>query len=418
MAMSGSTKNFFSQKKEWSIIKDNLLESYLLPYFQKVLCTGKPICYIDCFAGQGKFDDGKDGSPLIAIKTAIKSVKQSQIDDDQIQLQLVFIEPQYAHELENKIDGLKREYVDLGLNTHVYDKHFENSIYKIIKENENQNFFLYIDPFGIKQLNYSILENIMHLPYYTIEILLNFNSFGFFRVACRALDVKIKNKQILQDIEEDVLKIEPSKSEETLSIIMGTDQWKEIILEYRDDKIDGYLAEKKITNLFENQLRKQFKFVLDMPIRLKEGNRPKYRMIHMTNHSDGCMLMVANIMKRHSELILNVQHHGQVSLFDEDPYMQNAENEFYSEEDIKNRIEDSIRSYHRNVEVHYKDFAAKFYSENGLLCTLKQFQEYLTRFKAKGIIEIIREPAITKNGKDSTFWTETKGKKIFIKRKI
>lgn len=416
--MSESTKNFFAQKREWSIIKDNLLESYLLPYFQKILCTGRPVCYIDCFAGQGKFDDGKDGSPLIAVKTAIKSVKQTQIDSTHIQFQLVFIEPQYACELKNNIDDIKKGDANLYINTNIYNERFEKCIYKIMQENQNQNFFLYIDPFGIKQLNYKTLEKIMQLPFNTIEILLNFNSFGFFRVACRALDVKIKSNEILRDIEEDVLEIESSKSEETLTIIMGTDQWKDIIVEYRDDKIDGYLAEKKITNLFENQLRKQFKFVLDMPIRLKEGNRPKYRMIHMTNHSDGCMLMVANIMKRHSELILNVQNHGQASLFDEDSYMKNAENEFYSEEDIKNRIEDLIRSYHRNIAVRFKDFAANFYSKNGLLCTLKQFQEYLTRFKAKGIIEIIREPAKKMNGKDLTFWAETKGKKIFIKRKI
>lgn len=66
MAKDNST--FFKKKNTWSEIKDRLLGCYLPQYFQKVLLTYKPIFYVDCFAGKGKFDDGKDGSPRIALK--------------------------------------------------------------------------------------------------------------------------------------------------------------------------------------------------------------------------------------------------------------------------------------------------------------------------------------------------------------
>lgn len=66
--MLKDTKNFFVKKKEWSEIKDELLACYLTPYLSKILNTRKPVNYIDCFAGKGKFDDGKLGSPLIALK--------------------------------------------------------------------------------------------------------------------------------------------------------------------------------------------------------------------------------------------------------------------------------------------------------------------------------------------------------------
>lgn len=66
--MSKDNKDFFKKKNEWSEIKDRLLGCYLTPYFQKVLLTRKPIFYVDCFAGKGKFEDGKDGSPLIALR--------------------------------------------------------------------------------------------------------------------------------------------------------------------------------------------------------------------------------------------------------------------------------------------------------------------------------------------------------------
>lgn len=54
----GSTKNFFKVKKEWSKIKDAILDWYLTPYIAKILTTGKPLYLMDCFAGKGKFEDG------------------------------------------------------------------------------------------------------------------------------------------------------------------------------------------------------------------------------------------------------------------------------------------------------------------------------------------------------------------------
>ena len=57
--MSKDNSNFFKKKNEWSAIKDKLLSCYLTPYFQKVLLTGKPICYVDCFAGKANLKTGQ-----------------------------------------------------------------------------------------------------------------------------------------------------------------------------------------------------------------------------------------------------------------------------------------------------------------------------------------------------------------------
>ena len=66
--MPKDKSDFFKIKNNWSVIKDRLLGCYLTPYFQKILKTRRPTYYIDCFAGKGKFEDGSDGSPLIALK--------------------------------------------------------------------------------------------------------------------------------------------------------------------------------------------------------------------------------------------------------------------------------------------------------------------------------------------------------------
>ena len=58
---------FFAKKRVWSVVKDELLRCYLVPYCAKILSTGNPLLYIDCFAGRGNFDDGNNGSPIIAL---------------------------------------------------------------------------------------------------------------------------------------------------------------------------------------------------------------------------------------------------------------------------------------------------------------------------------------------------------------
>ena len=90
--MSKDNSNFFKKKNEWSVIKDKLLGCYLTPYFQKVLRTGKPICYIDCFAGKGMFEDGTEGSPLIALNTRETCLQLTKIRDKQGAIKTRFIE--------------------------------------------------------------------------------------------------------------------------------------------------------------------------------------------------------------------------------------------------------------------------------------------------------------------------------------
>ena len=68
--MAKKNDDFFVKKKPWSKVKDELLGCYLKPYVAKILHTRKPLAYVDCFAGKGKFDDGNPGSPLIALDQA------------------------------------------------------------------------------------------------------------------------------------------------------------------------------------------------------------------------------------------------------------------------------------------------------------------------------------------------------------
>ena len=66
----GATRDFFARKHEWSEMKDSILGAYLRPYLAKISRTRRAVRIADCFAGKGRFDDGRDGSPII-IRDAI-----------------------------------------------------------------------------------------------------------------------------------------------------------------------------------------------------------------------------------------------------------------------------------------------------------------------------------------------------------
>lgn len=69
-----SEDEFFKGKRPWSKIKDKVIADYLVPYLNKVSKLRHKIVIVDGFAGQGIFDDGSKGSPLIICETAEKHV--------------------------------------------------------------------------------------------------------------------------------------------------------------------------------------------------------------------------------------------------------------------------------------------------------------------------------------------------------
>jgi three-Cys-motif partner protein len=360
--MSKSNITFFKEKKVWSEVKDELLGCYLAPYFSKLLATRKPILYVDCFAGKGKFDDGKDGSPLIALKTICDCQSKSKFGG---QVVPYFIELNHATDLQNNITQYS--------NANVVDGKFEDNIAKILNGKNNHNVFLYIDPYGIKALDCSLFDSIAQ-SFNTAELLINLNSFGFIREACRAMTVSFREQErdVLGDLEEyDTSVMQPFESSiQELNAIAGGDYWQQIISDYKNNVIDCYAAERRFSAEYKQRLGQHYKYVLDMPIRLKSGQHPKYRMIHATNHHMGCVIMADNIAKRTDRLFVEIQNAGQLSLL-----AQSAENEILDDNEITDKLVDCINTL---VEfTPYSEYLAEFYNKNGVLCQTSRLADIL-----------------------------------------
>ena len=282
-----------------------------------------------------------------------------------------------------------------------------------MSQNRNMNVFLYIDPYGVKALNAELFD-LLPGVFSTAELLINLNSFGFIREACRVMSVSFREREdeVFSDLEEYDSSI--LKSFEELNTIAGGDYWKSIINDYNQGIVDCYEAEKEFARQYKLRLREKYTYVLDMPIRLKAGLHPKYRMVHATNHPDGCILMADNIAKRTDRLVIEIQNGGQLSFL-----TQTAENEILDDATLESKVRDLLAKTTDYIRLN--KFLADFYNEYGVLCDLSRLSSghdsILKRFEKNGEIQVLREPAYTKNGNPTKFWQESKGNTVRLKRR-
>lgn len=415
--MSKDNSHFFEHKSDWSRIKDTLLKCYLTPYLQKVLMTGQQIYYIDCFAGKGRFDDGLPGSPLIALEIRNNCLQQSSISRKNDAIRMGFIELNHSQELEHNIGN---DYSAYGKPIVMAGK-FEELISKCLQNKQGKNVFLYIDPYGIKALDMRLFRQFVNMGFNSFEMLINFNSFGLFRNACVALNVNYKTDQSMPDL-NDLVEYETTQvdatpqSIELINNIAGGDYWRDIVLDYKNGNINGYKAEQRLSEGYKNQLKKLFTYVLDMPIRLKEGQRPKYRMIHACDHEDGCFLMAQNMQKRTKELYINIQQKGQLSLFDMmDDMITSSEGDYWTKDEISNLLRETLEKHGPN-EIRITKLLTHFVNDYGLICDFKFIYGILEDWEKSRYAKLVRDPAFTMKWQPSRFWEESKGHTLTIVR--
>ena len=64
-------EEFFSELKEWSARKLNIIKKYVEGFSKILGRRSKEIYYIDGFAGRGIYDKGEKGSPVLAAEASL-----------------------------------------------------------------------------------------------------------------------------------------------------------------------------------------------------------------------------------------------------------------------------------------------------------------------------------------------------------
>ncbi|MBL7085829.1 MAG: three-Cys-motif partner protein TcmP [Candidatus Cloacimonetes bacterium] len=369
----GNTLNFFEKKKEWSVLKDKILDYYLPPYLQKILSLDKDLFIFDCFAGKGKFDDDETGSPII-IAERIKEHEEKNIEG-------FFIEKKYAKELRKNMENFKKCHVKEGI--------FEDNIKTILDINQDSCIFLYIDPYGIKSLNMEYFKVISEKKFTSFEMLMNFNSFGFLREGCRIL--KFKEFEIDEKL-ENLYELDGDENIDKMNTIADGSYWIDLLSRYNSGKIDMFKTEELFMNEYNNRLKQIFKYVVSIPIKLKTTNLPKYRMVFGTNHEDGLILMADNMNKKWKK-ILDVDRKGQLVFFEE-----------FSDESILGCIdlnEGIIEIIKQAGKIELKQLIVNLIVKYGISFSESEYKKKLKELEGN-IVKIEREPATTPTGKKAT----------------
>ena len=368
--MPKDNRDFFKTKKIWSEVKDELLGCYLVPYFNKILSMGNPILYVDCFAGKGKFDDGKNGSPLTALQSLEKSITAYHGRVPMPDVLMSFIELNYASDLTNNLIGQSAG------KCQVISGRFEDNIIPLLRKSISQyrqlNVFLYVDPYGVKVLNANLFDSVA-TAFRTAELLINLNSFGFIREACRVKKISFREREseIFSDLEEYDSSILESVQE--LNNVAGGTYWQEVIDKYGRGEIDCYDAEKEFSRLYKERLRENYNYVLE------------------------------------------IQSGGQMSLL-----QQTAENEIISEETLMEKMKELLENTPSFIRLN--QLLADFYNQYGVLCDLSHLSSgrsgsILKTLEKSGYIEVQRQPAYTEKGTATTFWQEHQGKTISLRKR-
>jgi spore photoproduct lyase len=257
--------DFFKGKRPWSKIKDQVIGSYLVPYFRKVSKLGHKIIIVDAFAGQGIFDDGSRGSPLIICEVAEKHIPGKYLG--------IFVNKDKESHL--KLEKALKKYID-SKKAITIKGNAQDLLRELTSVAGDATLLIYLDPFGLKGCEFKILE--LHLgrdKRFSTEIIINMSMPTLHRLsAFRA----VKENRVTPRIK---------KLNQRLTDILGGEYWKSIMW----SDLTAEEKEKKVVEKYVGLLKQYLPFVGFCPVREKRGSRTKYYIIFCSRHQDALILM-------------------------------------------------------------------------------------------------------------------------------
>ena len=144
--------------------KHEILQRYLSAWFPILGSKIPRIVYIDGFCGPGKYLAGEDGSPIIALKEALK---QPVLANSEVVFLFVDERGDRIHHLENEISLLKKP-GNFPSNFHVWCRvnEFENTLTEILDKIQRDGHrlaptFAFIDPFGFKGAPFALVKRLL-----------------------------------------------------------------------------------------------------------------------------------------------------------------------------------------------------------------------------------------------------------------
>ncbi|MBA3822747.1 MAG: three-Cys-motif partner protein TcmP [Ktedonobacterales bacterium] len=260
--------DFFEGKRPWSVIKDEVLRTYLPVYLAKVQRLNRRVLLVDGYAGPGRFGDGTDGSPLIMLRAAEQRARGK--------YEALFINNERSYDAQ-----LRATLAPLEKWSGRVRPTFADSYTFLGEQAEHLadfTVFLYLDPFGMKGCGFDIL-----LPYLTrdhrwsTEIVLTMSMPILHRLAGRHA---VQYGQVTPQM---------ASYHQTLTTALGGDEWQGIMWD------EARTAEEKewaIMRHYHARIQQYMPYGGFCPVRQSgDGSRIKYFMLFASRHLDALEIM-------------------------------------------------------------------------------------------------------------------------------
>ncbi len=245
---------FFNAKKPWSKVKDKIVGDYIHCYLQTIQRLERPILIVDGFSGPGRFGDGTAGSPLI-ICDAISAT-----DKGRVGIGCLFADTHPGH--RTALERTLVEHIKRGVSEKPFDD-WSEALTRALEVGTNSTLFFYLDPYGIKDLEFDMVKRIYERdPRRSTEVLINFNFRTFMRMS--------GNWGYGDSASEVSLKVKAAKVD-TVNRVMDGDYWKAIVTNPSFDKI---AREDAVVNAYMERVRRFFPFVYAIPV--QDKNETEY----------------------------------------------------------------------------------------------------------------------------------------------
>lgn len=241
------TDEFFREKRPWSTIKDSILAKYIACYLKTVQSRGRPIMIVDGFSGPGKFGDGSDGSPLIALR-AISDTPQRHVG-----MSCLFADIRQAHRtaLANNI----RDYISRGIAEPPLAD-CASALARALEVGRSHTLFFYLDPYGIKDLDFEMLRQVLaRNRQQSTEILINFSFPTFMRMS--------GNWSYDATADEVAKKVKEAKVE-TVHKVMGGDYWLPLVT---NSALNKFQREDEVVKAYKDRVREFFAHTVSIPVK-------------------------------------------------------------------------------------------------------------------------------------------------------
>lgn len=202
-----NNKSHFRERNKHTEAKLNIYEGYLGRYLSILAVTkgaGKRIFIYDLFCGPGTYNDGNDGSPLIAAK-AIKAVSEKQekwVREMGVEFHLLLNDKNAGH--IGSVESIIMEHLpaacQLKVTTSDYAKRINEVIGGIPQMNDFDRAFLFIDPYGYKDIRKQHFIELLKSPKFEVLIFLPVSS--MYRFASSNMEERAEEDQSIKRLLE------------------------------------------------------------------------------------------------------------------------------------------------------------------------------------------------------------------------